>query len=294
MKREQKILVSREILRHKFRFVIVVLGLILVVLGGWAFWWEPSRLIQRQYDIALNPWPSSCDGLKIAVIADLHVGSPYNDLKRLTEAVRTVSQSKPDVILLGGDYVIHSVVGGSMVEPESIAKALGKLEATSGVYSVLGNHDWWFDGERIKQALEDVGIPVLEDEAVEVEHHECRFWLVGISDYWERAHDIEKAFKAVPNDGSVLVLTHNPDVFVDVPSRASVTFAGHTHGGQVKLPFLGSPVTMSKYGQRFGVGHIEENGKNLFVTPGLGTSILPVRFRVPPEVSLVVLQHSSK
>ena len=90
-------------MRRKARFVVVVLVLALLVLGGWAFWWEPSTLTQKQYDIALNPWPSSCDGFKIAVIADLHVGSPYNDLERLTEAVRTVSQSKPDVILLGGN-----------------------------------------------------------------------------------------------------------------------------------------------------------------------------------------------
>ena len=95
----------------------------------------------------------------------------------------------------------------------------------------------------------------------------------------------------MPNDASVLVLTHNPDVFVDVPSRASVTFAGHTHGGQVKLPFLGALVTMSKYGQRFAVGHIEEDGKHLFVSPGLGTSIFPIRFGVPPEISFVVLKE---
>jgi len=277
-------------MRRKLKSVGVVLGLTLLALGGWAFWWEPSMLTQKQYDIALNPWPSACDGLKVTVISDLHVGSPHFDLPKLEEVVKLANKANPDVVLLGGDYVIQSVVGGSFVNPEPIAEELGKLEAKLGVYSVLGNHDWWFDGQRVKTALEEAGIRVLEDEAIEVEFQECRFWLVGIGDYWERAHDVGKAFRDVPGDAPVLVLTHNPDVFVDLPTRALITFAGHTHGGQVNLPIIGPPVTMSKYGQRFVVGHIEEEGKHLFVSPGLGTSILPIRFRVPPEISFVVLR----
>jgi len=278
-------------MRRKARFVVVVLVLPLLVLGGWAFWWEPSRLTQKQYDITLNSWPSSCNELKVAMLSDLHVGAPYFDLPKLKKVIELVNKAKPDVVLLGGDYVIQSVVGGSFVNPEPIAEELGKLEAKLGVYSVLGNHDWWFDGQRVKSALEDVGIPVLEDEAVEVEFQECRFWLVGIGDYWERAHDVGKAFGDVPSDAPVLVLTHNPDVFVDLPPRSLLTFAGHTHGGQVNLPFLGPLVTMSKYGQRFAVGHIKEDGKHLFVSPGIGTSVFPIRFRVPPEISFVVLSH---
>ena len=278
-------------MRCKARFVIGILGLVLLVLGGWAFWWEPSRLTQKQYDIALNSWPSSCNGLKVAMLSDLHVGAPHFDLPKLEKVVRLVNKGNPDVVLLGGDFLIQSVFGGSFVNPEPIARELRKLEAKVGVYSVLGNHDWWFDGPRVKSALENVGIPVLEDEAVEVEFQECRFWLVGIGDYWERAHDVGKAFRDVPSDAPVLVLTHHPDVFVELPSRALVTFAGHTHGGQVNLPLIGPLVTMSQYGQRFAVGHIEENGKHLFVSPGLGTSILPIRFRVPPEISYVVLSQ---
>jgi hypothetical protein len=279
-------------MRRKTKFLIGILGLALLVLGGWAFWWEPSRLTQKQYDIALNSWPSSCNELKVAMLSDLHVGAPYFDIPKLEKIVRLVNKANPDVVLLGGDFLIQSVFGGSFVNPEPIAEELGKLEAKLGVYSVLGNHDWWFDGQRVKSALEDAGIPVLEDEAIEVEFQECRFWLVGIGDYWERAHDVGKAFSAVLNDAPVLVLTHNPDVFMDLPSRALLTFAGHTHGGQVNLPFLGPLVTMSQYGQRFAIGHIKENGKHLFVSPGLGTSIYPIRFRVPPEISFIVLRTS--
>ena len=91
-------------------------------------------------------------------------------------------------------------------------------------------------------------------------------------------------------EGLSKALTPNPDVFVDIPNRVSMTFAGHTHGGQVNLPLIGRPITPSKYGQRFAVGHIEEDGRHLFVSPGLGTSIFPIRFRVPPEISLVILR----
>jgi predicted MPP superfamily phosphohydrolase len=91
----------------------------------------------------------------------------------------------------------------------------------------------------------------------------------------------------------VVAFTHNPDLFPDVPARVALTIAGHTHGGQVFLPWLGRPVVPSRYGERYAIGHVVENGRHLFVSPGLGTSIVPVRFRVPPEVSVLILRSSA-
>jgi predicted MPP superfamily phosphohydrolase len=112
--------------------------------------------------------------------------------------------------------------------------------------------------------------------------------LVGIRDFWG-PHDARRALAQVTNGDPVLVLTHNPDVFPEIPPRVSLTLAAHTHGGQVSLPLIGRPIVPSVFGQRYASGHVVEGGRHLFVTTGVGTSIIPVRFRVPPEISIVRL-----
>jgi predicted MPP superfamily phosphohydrolase len=130
---------------------------------------------------------------------------------------------------------------------------------------------------------------VLEDRAVPLARGECAFWLAGVGDFWTTPHDFARALSAVPENAPVLVATHNPDVFPDLPARVALTLAGHTHGGQVWLPLLGRLIVPSRYGERFAIGHIVEDGRHLFVTSGVGTSIVPVRFMVPPEVSVLEL-----
>ncbi len=164
--------------------------------------------------------------------------------------------------------------------PERIAQGLGRLRAPLGVFAVFGNHDWWLDEQRVRRSLETAGITVVEDGAVRVRN----FWLVGVSDYWEGAHDVARAMSGVTDSAAVIAFTHNPDIFPSIPSRVCLTLAGHTHGGQVALPVVGRPIVPSKYGERYAIGHIHEQGKQLFVTAGVGTSIIPVRFRVPPEI----------
>lgn len=259
----------------------------LLATGLWGFWWEPSSLLVQQYEIQLPQWPGQAEELRIAILADLHTGSPFNDLEKLESVVRSTNLEEPDLILLAGDFVIHEVVGGTFVEPELSASVLKQLRAPLGVYAVLGNHDWWFDPVRVRKALEDVGIPVLEDESRNIQSKNGHFWLVGLSDYWEGSHDLKKALANVKGPDPVILFTHNPDVFPEVPSSVALTIAGHTHGGQVALPILGRPIVPSKYGERYASGHVVEHDQHLFVTSGSGTSILPVRFRVPPEISMV-------
>jgi len=158
---------------------------------------------------------------------------------------------------------------------------------------VLGNHDWWLDAPRVRSALESVGIPVLEDAATPLRRDSCAFWLVGIGDLWVGRHDVGKALSAVPEGAPIVAFTHNPDVFHRMPARVTLTIAGHTHGGQVYLPLLGRPIVPSEYGERYAIGHVVEDGRHLFVSPGLGTSILPVRFLVPPEVSVLRLSAAA-
>lgn len=267
------------------------MGLVSVFsLALWALYMEPASLRNDTYELVLPRWPSACDGKRVVVLADLHEGSPFNGLDKLDYIIARTQAARPDLILLAGDYVIHGVLGGSFIQPDEMVPALRRLSAPMGVYAVLGNHDHWYNPVAVTRALETAGIPVLEDAATTVGTGDCRFWLAGISDMWTGAHDVGKALAAVPQDATVIVLTHNPDIFTEIPERVALTIAGHTHGGQVYIPFIGRPVVPSRYGQRYAVGHIEEDGRHLFVSAGLGTSILPVRFLVPPEISVLQIR----
>ncbi len=276
--------------RPTLRRILLVLGIVAVFLALWAFWWEPARLTSKTYSLDIPNWPKECSQLRIATAGDLHVGSPYYGIEKLREVMRKINEIEPDLVLLPGDFVIQGVKGGEFVAPEVIARELGQLTAARPVYAVLGNHDWWLDGARVKTAFENSGIPVLENQARQIQIGRCSFWLVGIGDYWEGKPDASKALDGVPGGAPALAFTHNPDIFPDLPDRFSLVIAAHTHGGQVFLPPVGRLVVPSKFGERYAIGHVVEDGRNLFVNPGLGTSIIPVRFLVPPEISLLRLR----
>lgn len=256
---------------------------------AWALLVEPGRLVVRETRVASARWPRGRAPLRIAVLTDLHVGSPHMTLDQLTRVVARTNAEHPDWIVLLGDFVIHGVMGGHFIPPEPTAERLSALRAPFGVTAVLGNHDWWYDGERIRAALEHAGIRVLENDAVALGPEGARFWAAGLGDRWTRPVDVRRALAKVPDPAPVVVLTHNPDVFPEIPARVALTLAGHTHGGQVALPFVGRPIVPSRYGQRYAAGLVVEDGRALFVSPGLGMSLLPVRFGVPPEISIVIL-----
>ena len=142
----------------------------------------------------------------------------------------------------------------------------------------------------MRRAFEASGIVVLENEARRIQRGDASFFVVGLADELTRRVRIDRALSSVGADDPYLVLVHEPDVFPEVPDQASLTLSGHTHGGQVRLPLLGRPVIPSRYGQRYAAGHVVEDGRHLFVTTGVGTSIFPVRFGVPPEIALLTLE----
>jgi predicted MPP superfamily phosphohydrolase len=275
--------------KRVFLIAAVALALILVLTGIWTLFIEPNRLVVKEEAIELANWPSGFSNLKIAVISDLHVGAPFVDSEKLHYIVLKINETQPDLIVILGDFMA-SVRGGEVIEPESIAENLKGLRARHGVFAVLGNHDWWYDGPRVQRALESVGIRVLENDVARIERDDQSIWLAGLTDAWTNRTDIEGTLLKVTDENPVVVLTHNPDLFVQIPSRVILTLAGHTHGGQVNFPFFGRIKVPSEYGQRYAIGHIVENGHHLFVTSGIGTSIIPVRFRVPPEIVILTLK----
>jgi predicted MPP superfamily phosphohydrolase len=251
----------------------------------YAFAIEPFRLVVRRTTITLPAWPPEFRGLRVAVLSDLHVGPPHITLARLRRIVEQANATEADLILLPGDFM-QTALGWRIAEPEAIAAELARLHAKAGVFATLGNHDWWYNATRVRQAFEKVGLRLLENQAVRISHNGKTFWLAGLADDWEGNPNVEETLKQVTDQAPIILFTHNPDLFPTIPARIALTIAGHTHGGQIWLPFIGRPVIPD---QPYAIGHIIEGGRHLFVTPGIGTSIFPIRFGVPPEISLLTI-----
>jgi predicted MPP superfamily phosphohydrolase len=272
---------------HRWFKRVVLVALLAFLIRG--FWLEPRSLAvaEVQPDV---PWPYP-HPLRVAVLSDLHVGAPYYGIDRLEEIVARTNAARPDLICLLGDFVTLGVVGGHFVPPDSIAAVLARLRAPLGVVAVLGNHDRLIGGKRVDAALREAGLVVLEDTAAVRRTADGPVWIAGVSDFWTGRHDVTGTLAEVTDSTApVLLITHNPDLFPDVPARVLLTLAGHTHGGQVRFPLLGAPIVPSSYGQRFAAGHIVEGGRHLFVSTGIGTSDLPIRFRVPPTIFMLTLR----
>lgn len=272
-----------------------------VGLFSYAFAIEPRyRLVTTTYRFTPPRWPKTSKPLRIAALADLHACDPWMPLPRIEEIVRVTNALKPDLVVLLGDYVsgIHRFKT-RVVEIEDWTAALGKLEAPLGTFAVLGNHDWWEDPEGVRSGLEKNGIPVLENDARKLKAMSgTEFWLAGLGDQlaygnprtgYRGVDDLPKTMRAITDDKPVILLAHEPDIFPKVSDRVSLTLSGHTHGGQVRFPFIGAPVVPSRYGQRYAYGHVVEGGRNLVVSGGLGCTFLPVRFGSPPEIVVLDL-----
>ena len=258
-------------------------------LGAYAFFVEPRRVRVRRIELRLDRWPRSYDGFRLALVSDLHAGTPHMGLKQVERVAALVDGEGPDLVALLGDYVDDDAAFAQTLRPGDVAAALGRIRAPLGRVAVLGNHDWRSGGDRIRAALRDAGIVVLEDEARRLRDARVPLWVAGLADATERSPDVPKALDAVPEGAALLVLSHDPDLFPRVPAHAALTVAGHTHGGQVDIPVLRRGVIPSRFGDRYAAGHVEEDGRHLFVTRGVGTSAWPLRFRSPPEVVVLTL-----
>lgn len=275
--------------RHLFR-LLRWLGIAAVLAGIWGTMIEPGLLMIREVAVNSGNWPDGRGPLRIAVVSDLHVGAPSVELDNVDEVVEAVNALEPQLVVLLGDFVFPDMSWGQFVEPDLIAERLSRLEAPLGVVAVLGNHDWWYDGVKVRGALERAGITVLENEAVSREDATGRFWVAGVADEITGDPDPVGVVARIPEGEPIVLLTHDPAVFPDVPRRVALILAGHTHGGQIRLPFVGALTTMSRAPVRHAYGLVQEDGGTMYVTSGVGTSILPVRFNMPPEVVLITLR----
>jgi predicted MPP superfamily phosphohydrolase len=281
-----------------------------MALGGYAFAFEPlARLNVTRYALAPPGWTPGLK-LRIVALADLHACEPWMSARRIASICERANALGGDIIVLLGDYASGMNLVTRYVHSSEWSNALSTLEAPLGVHAIMGNHDWWEDRTAQKngggetfghRALAEVGIPVYSNRAIRLEKDGFGFWIAGLEDQlallpgrkWKRStmgglDDLDGTLAQVGDDAPIILMAHEPDIFPKVPSRVSLTLSGHTHGGQVR--FIGhSPVVPSRYGDRYAYGHIVEEGRSLIVSGGLGCSIAPIRFGVPPEIVVVDL-----
>jgi predicted MPP superfamily phosphohydrolase len=272
----------------KLAFAVVVMTAIFL---SWGLGIEPGLLRVTATEITTPNWQTYWSPLRIAVVSDLHVGSPHIDLKHLESIVEAVNAQKPDLVLLLGDFMADGYY--ESVPPTTIAPVLGRLSARHGVFAILGEHDWRTGDTSVQGALKRAGIKVLHNQAAPVRPAKGRrLWVVGLADpaSGERP-DYGKAAKPIPRGEPVFVMMHNPVQIDEVPASVTASFAGHTHGGLVKIPFADHlrlvPADTDKSLAR---GLIQIGRKTLFVSSGIGSSGIPLRLNLRPEIAIVTIK----
>ncbi len=256
-----------------------------------------DQLVVTDYRLTPPGWRQG-QKLTITVIADLHAGGPNMGLERIARVVDAGNALKSDLIVLLGDFFATHRFVTERVPPPAWAGELKRLTAPLGVYAIYGNHDWWYDIDGVRSALAHVGIPAMQNEAVLLDAPGGKVWLAGLGDQlayylgpsqFEGVDDLPGTLARLTTDDPAILLVHEPDIFVDVPARVSLTLAGHTHGGQIRFPLMKPLWVPSHYGPRFAYGHIVERDRHMIVSGGLGCSKVPLRLGVPPEIVRVTL-----
>ncbi len=274
-----------------------MIGRTILALGaaaaGYGFLLEPRRLVVERVTVRLKRLPPEFDGFRIAQLSDIHFG-PYMSSSFVREAVEEINMLKPHLAALTGDFVSHpfgkpsGMEGARYIEP--CAEALRDLRADYGRYAILGNHDHWNHPATVRNHLDSVQFPVLLNQAVLLEKDNARLWLAGVDDVMSGRPDLDKALRRVPAGEPAILLAHEPD-FADHAAQHPVDLqlSGHSHGGQVRLPWMGAPI-LPLLGRKYPMGLYRVGNMQLYTNRGLGVINPPVRWNCPPEITLVTLK----
>jgi uncharacterized protein len=273
---------SKRRVFSRVTLLILVLALLIIARGYWNATRDP---IVRRANVAVADWPKDTPPFKVLLISDVHVAGPDMPPSRLTKIIGNLNALKPDMVAIAGDLISEKRIATSLYTPDQIAALLAKLKSPLGTVIALGNHDNWADAPAFKRALSANGMTVLENEAAV----RGPFIIGGVGDDFSGYDDVPATFAAIQKLGAgpQIILTHSPDIIPDMPRRVDAVLAGHTHCGQIALPYWGPLSYVSRYKDRFGCGDIIDKGQRVFVGAGLGTSVLWLRYGAPPDVWLV-------
>jgi predicted MPP superfamily phosphohydrolase len=260
----------------------------------YAWFVEPNMLVVRRVEIVSEDWRGA--PLTIGVISDTHVGAPHVDVARVGRVVRRMNALRPDLVVLLGDYA-----GGHAAEAERSARdqnqvlsgvaTFAALNAPLGVISVIGNHDSWYNRTSITRALEEAGVAALWNRNVEIGRESGDFIVAGLADFDTGEPDFVAALDGAEGRDTI-VISHSPDPFAAMPGGPALMVAAHSHCGQVTIPFVGRPVLPIR-NKAYACGLVRERGRVLYVTGGIGTSIVPVRFLNPPEIVIITIRPAA-
>lgn len=263
--------------------------------GAWSFFGEARWFEITRRQIAIKGLSPGLNGLRIVQLSDIHHG-PWMSLAWVRQIIDAANALAPDVVALTGDYIYNGV---DYVQP--MALELARLRARVGVVAVMGNHDWWGGGELMKSAFANRRVPLIDNARLFVtpqrrlvQRTTEGLCLAGVGDLWEDKCLYDKALGGVPGGMPRILLSHNPDVaeesqFLQSGYRVDLMLSGHTHGGQISLPVIGAPVTNSAFGQKYAKGLVAGPVCPVFITRGLGMTVMPVRVGVRPEISVIEL-----
>ena len=245
---------------------------------------EASSLVIEEILIDLKRLPKKLDGLKLIHLSDIH-HSPFTDLEHIENAVEIANDLEPDMFVLTGDYVSHEI---EYINP--VAEVLGRLESEFGTFACLGNHDHWTGAELVSKELAQQGINVLVNEGFRFTAYGVSFWLCAVDDHMAGKSDLRSALHGSFADEMKMLLAHNPVIISQAAKLdVDVVFSGHTHGGQVRIREKEKRILPHR---RRSNGLQRRKGTQMYITRGIGTVVLPVRYRCPPEISLIELRCS--
>jgi predicted MPP superfamily phosphohydrolase len=258
---------------------------------GYTRYGEPTWLAVEHIDVPIDNLPPALEGLTIAHMSDIHL-SPDVQPEHVAQAVALANAQKPDLVALTGDLVTY---GRQYIEP--VAELVSDLRAPLGVFAVLGNHDYWAGAPRaIMAAFGRHHIRTFRNESQRISVGAESFWLVGVDDVWEERNNLPQAFHDVPAASTKIALVHEPDI-ADELARYGVALqlSGHSHGGQVRLPFVGAPI-LPRLGRRYPIGlqRVPDSATQVYTTRGVGLVTPAYRFNCRPDVTVLRLTQDSQ
>lgn len=245
---------------------------------------EKRSIDFNKVDVLLQPEYAHLHGLKVALMSDFH-HDDFGDDNLIRRAVKQINEEQADLVMLGGDYITDDIRG---IDP--LCEVLQDLRPRLGVFGVMGNHDVWHYHKVLKENMEKAGVRMLVNRGVDLDG----FSIVGLDSVWAGRPDLRKSLETVANENPVILGWHEPDTFATYNDpRIVLQLSGHTHGGQVCAPFFG-PILLPSYGRKFPAGLYRRDERSLYVTRGIGTMNIPVRFLCPPEVAMLTMRDPTR
>lgn len=258
------------------------------VLALYGVYVRRAAFVVKDLDVPMTNLAPSLAGLRVVHLSDLHVGG-LMQRRQAMRWIRAANAARPDLIVLTGDYVTSGVAFHG-----EIAELVGELKAPLGVYASLGNHDYFGGGEPMITLLRERGVKVLRNEGESIQRGDGRLHVAGADDVWTRRADMVKTLSSWDRNEPCLLLAHDPDLFVKAAEQGvQLTLSGHTHGGQIAVPFLARWLSLSHLAHRYHQGFYERGSSRLYVSPGLGTTGLPLRLGTVPTIAVHVLRPAS-